>query len=110
MPRPKGSKNKTPAGVRVNAIVPAQVAEWLKSTGISRTIQELCEEKMGKQEKQHYYAVLKNDQGGSMNGPHGTSINAVVADTREHYSGWKVEVYRVEINGESTLVKEFQQR
>ena len=111
MPRPKGSKNKTPAGMRVNAIVSAEVAQWLKSTGdITGTIKRLCEDEMGKQEKQHYYAILKNDQGASMNGPHGTSINAVVADVREHYSGWKVEVYRAEINGERTLVKEFQLR
>lgn len=48
MPRPKGSKNKTPAGVRVNAIVSTEVAQWLKSTGISRTIQGLCGDKMYK--------------------------------------------------------------
>lgn len=49
MPRTKGSKNKTPAGVRVNARVSAQVAEWLKSTGnITGTIDRLCEDEMYK--------------------------------------------------------------
>ena len=47
MPRPLGSKNTKPAGVRVNAIVSAEVAQWLKSTGdITGTIKKLCEEKM----------------------------------------------------------------
>jgi hypothetical protein len=49
MPRPKGSKNTKPAGVRVNARVSAQVAEWLKSTGnITGTIEKLCEDEMNK--------------------------------------------------------------
>lgn len=94
-----------------NVNLSSSVWEYLTQSGsASAAITKLVEDEMEKQEKQHYYAILKNDQGGSMNGPHGTSINQVVSDTRAHYSGWKVEIYRVEINGERTLVKEFQQR
>ena len=55
MPRPKGSKNKTPAGVRVNAIVSAEVAQWLKGQpNMSKTIQKLCEDEIMKEyEKPH---------------------------------------------------------
>ncbi len=49
MPRPTGSKNAKPAGVRINARVNQRVAEWLKSTGnITGTIERLCESAMKK--------------------------------------------------------------
>ena len=55
MPRPLGSKNTKPAGVRVNAIVSAEVAQWLKGQpNMSKTIQKLCEDEIMKEyEKPH---------------------------------------------------------
>ena len=49
MPRPKGSKNKTPAGVRVNAIVSAEVAQWLKGQpNMSKAIEKLVQAEIQK--------------------------------------------------------------
>lgn len=47
MPRPLGSKNKMPAGVRVNAIVSAEVAQWLKGQpNMSKIINKSLEDTM----------------------------------------------------------------
>jgi len=56
----------------------------------------------------HYYGWAGNDQGASLDICHGSSIQEVVQEARRTLGkGWVVHVMRVEVDGDSTEVKNF---